>query len=268
MTAKRKRRNLGGEALATDERFSEPFFDGPVQAELRTPIVFPERLIRAVLLTEVERLRQDEDELRRFFSHFFDPTTAAGERETYVRDFIRNPPRVQLGYARDFAELPVFAIVLIGDEEDENPPLGNYVGTTLPGERPPGGEDQEYEGLFFDQVNAVHIFAQHPDQCLYLYHFAKLVLVGAREALHCAGMLSPTFSGGELSPQEVYLPDNVFARVLTVSFKTIQTVPKLFSYRDGRRLRVTGIFGKDIVVDGQRGGVVTYQEDFGDDDDG
>lgn len=272
MTAHRKRRlkrNLGGTSFQDDERFAEPFFDGPPQAEMRTSIVLPERLIRAVLASEVDRLAGDEDELRRFFAHFFDPTSSAAERDTYVSNFIAAPPRVTLGYPRSTADLPIFTITLSSDEEEEDKQvLANYMGTTLPGERPPGGADQEYEGIIATQTNAITIFAQHPDQCLYLYHFAKLVLIGAREALHAAGMISPTFSGAELSPQEVYLPDNVFARVLNVHYMNTVTVPKLFSYRDGRLLRVTGIFGKDIVVDGQRGAVVPYEETFGDDDNG
>jgi hypothetical protein len=264
----RLKRNLGGTVAQDDERFAEPFFDGPPQAELRTSITMPERLVRAVLQSEVERLSGDEDECRRIFSHIFDPTTSTAERDTYVANFLASPPLVRLGYPRDLADLPVFSIILMSDEEDEEvAPLANYVGTTLPEERPPGGVDQEYEGTFFTQMNSIFIYGQHPDQCLYLYQFAKLVLVGAREALHCAGMISPTYSGGELNPNEVYLPDNVFARVLNVHYKALMTVPKLFTYRDGRLLRVTGIFGKDIVVDGQRGGVVAYQETFGGDDD-
>jgi len=258
----RLKRNLGGQVLDEDPRFNTKFFTGgPESTEMRTSIAFPERLIRAVLASEVERLSQDQAELERFFSHFFDPTTPEGERASYVADFLRNPPVVTLGYPRFTGDMPVFAIVLSSDEESDGEGfLGNYVGQTMPGESPPGGEDQEYEGAIFNQQNSVYVFAQHPDQLLYLYQFAKLALLGAREALHLAGMISPTYSGGELAPNEVYLPDNVFGRVLNVSYKVMMTVPKLFAHRDGRRLRVTGIFGKDIVVDGQRGGVGTYDD--------
>lgn len=257
----RLRRNLGGETSQDDPRFAEPFFDGPATAEMRTSIVLPERLLRQVLTDEVNRLAADRAELERFFSHFFDPTTSAAERDTYVDNFIASPPRTVIGYPRTTGEMPIFAIILQADEEQDNDGLiGNYVGQTLSGENPPGGEDQEYEGVFFSQVNAIHVYAQHPDQCLYLYHFAKLTLLGAREALHCAGLISPTYSGSELNPQEVYLPDNVFGRVLNVHYKVMMTVPKVFAYRDGRRLRLGGIFRTDIVVDGVRGTISTYEE--------
>lgn len=251
----RSRRNLGGTSQLDDERFNTPYFDGPGRAEQRTAIVLPERLFRAVLVDEVERLRADELELRRFFAHFFKPTAAnPDEVESWVQDFVRNPPTVVMGYPKTTGTWPCFAIVLAGDEESEMP-LSGYVGETQAGENPIGGEDQSYEGAFFDQVYSVYILATHPDQCVYLYHFAKLCLVGARGALTGAGVIDPHYGGGDLNPDEMLLPENVFGRVLTVSCKTLQTVPQVLSYRDGRKLRVTGLFGTDVVVDGMRGGV-------------
>lgn len=263
----RLKRNPGGTTAATDARFNSSYFSGPVQTASRTSITLPERLLRRVLLDEVDRLAADRAELTRFLGHFFDPTTDVEERDTYVDDFIRNPPRVVLGYPRATGDLPIFAIVLTSEDEAEDTAmLANYVGETLPGETPPGGTDQEYEGSFFSQMNSVYVFAQNPDQTLYLYHFAKLVLLGARDALHNAGLISPSYSGGELSPNEIYLPDNVFARVLNVSYTVLMSVPKLLGHADGRKLKVGGLFAEDIVIDGQRGGVVRYQETFGNDD--
>lgn len=252
-------RNLGGTFAETPSPKVDPFFDGPPQAEQRTSVVLAEHIIRAVLLSEVERLAGDEDELRRFFSHFFDPTVGPDERETYVQNFLREPPRVVMGYPRSLAELPIFSIVLASDEEAEPHLLAKYVGSTLDDEKPPGGEDAEYEGAYFNQMNSVYIYAQHPDICLYMYHFAKLALFGARSALEGSGLIDPSYSGGELAPEEMpYLPDNVFVRVLNIRYLTLMTVPKLYAYRDGRRITMTGIFGSDVVVDGQRGGVKTY----------
>lgn len=263
----RLKRNLGESTAADDPRFAEPYFDGPIQAGNRTSIVLPERLIRQVLVDEVDRLANDQAELERFFGHFFDPTSSVKERDSYVSNFMKNPPKTVIGYPRSLGDWPVFAITLTSDDEDEGDALiGNYVGETLPDEKAPGGEDQYYEGGFFDQVNSILVMAPHPDQTLYLYHFAKMALFGAREALHNAGLISPHYGGGELNPQEIYIPDNVFARVITVSFKTMVTVPKLFAHRDGRRLQLTGIFRSDVVVDGIRGGVKTYT--IGEDEDG
>jgi hypothetical protein len=261
----RLKRNLGGTVRANDARFRDAFFDGPPIAELRTSITLPERLFRAVLDSEVERLREDEDELRRFFQHFFAPTTSVEEREQYVKDFVANPPKVVLGYPRATGTWPCYAIVLSSDEESEEV-LSQFVGTTARGETAPGGEDQDYEGAFFDQTFSIYVLSTHPDQCIYLYKLAKLALMGARDALVAAGVLDPHYSGGELNPDEMLLPDIAFARVLNVRCKTMETVPKLLSYRDGRKLRVAGIFGTDVVVDGMRGTVDTVPA--GEDDEG
>jgi hypothetical protein len=254
----RLRRNLGQEAVATDPRFTTPAFDGPALAELRAATVLPERMIKAVLLSEVERFSKPENEgdLRELYAHLFDPTVGSEERETYIARFRSDPPEVFLGYPRLTGRWPCYSILLADEEEADPSILDKYVGATLDGETPPGDGDREYHGAFWDQRFALWVMAQHPDEAVYLYHFAKLVLFAAKDALEQVGIIDPTYSGGELTPEEAqFLPEEVFSRVLTIKCSTIQTVPKVLQYRDGRRLRVTGIFGSDVVVDGQRGGV-------------
>lgn len=259
MTTSRKRRlerNLGGAEAAHDPRF-EGFFDGPQIAELRTSIVLPERLLRAVLLSEIDRLtaKANESELVRFFSHFFDPTVAdTKERDSWVLDFQQTQPKVVLGYPKTASDWPIFSITLAEENEGEMP-IGKYVGETQSGERGPGGEDAIYEGGIWDCTWSVMVLAQSPDQCIYLYHFAKLCLLGARAALERAGMSDLSFSGAELNPSEYQLPDMAFIRQLTVRGKVMQTVPLLQTYRSADRLKLGGIFSDDVVVDGLRGGV-------------
>jgi hypothetical protein len=255
---RRLRRNLGGTIGQDDERFSQPFFDGPATAEVRTAIVLPERLFKALLLSEVERLSDPANvsELERFFGHFFDATAGEVQRAQFVKHFQKDPPRVTLGYPRNTAEWPVICITHQAEEEPEDERfMGDYVGETLSGENPPGGEDQEYVGALFEQTYAIYVLAGNPDVTLYLYHLVKLILLAANRVLHQAGILAPHFSGGELNPEEMLLPDNAFLRVLTLRFRSIQTIPKVLQHRDGRRLSLTGIFGTDVVVNGMRGGV-------------
>lgn len=259
-------RNMGKTFQEEDGR-AEPFFDGPIAAEVRTSVVMVERILRGLLLNEVERLRKDTNELRRFFKHFFDPTTSEEEREQFVANFQKYPPRVVIGYPKMGAEMPCFAIVLMSDEEKDGQPagfLGKYAGQTLPDEETDEHGDAEYVGGYFDQQYTVFVYGQHPDQVAYLYQFAKLTLFAARETLEAVGLIDPRYSGGELSPEEMYLPDNVFARAVNVRLTTMMTVPRLLPFKDGRRVRITGIFREDVVVDGVPGGVKTYVP--GDDD--
>lgn len=254
----RLKRNLGGTVSAA----VTPFFDGPPHTELRTATILVERVILALLRSEVDRLSKDEDETRRFFSHFFDPTSDEENRERLVKNFMTQPPRTIIGYARSTAELPTYAITLASDEESDEY-LDHYVGQTLEGER--ASEDAEYSGSFFQSSYDIYVLAQHPEVTLYLYHFARACLF-ATDVWDTYGILDPVLSGGELDPNETYLPDNVYGRILTVRCKSLLSVPKLLSYRDGRKLRVTGIFREDVVVDGVRGGVCTYVPGEDDDD--
>lgn len=70
------------------------------------------------------------------------------------------------------------------------------------------------------------------------------------------------FSGGELNPEEMYLPDNMFARVLRISCTAPMSIPKLII--DAAKVRILGLYMDDIVVDGIRGGVtLTMRETMG-----
>ena len=255
-------RNIG-EGFKENE-LVEQFYDGPDKIEVRTSVVMVERILKGLLLEEVDRLAGDKAECTRFFRHFFDPTVGPEERNRFVLNFIREPPRVVIGYPRSGADLPIFSIVMTSDEELSDTPsgfLGKYAGETVAGENPIDGEDAEYEGAFFNQLYSIYIYAQNPDQTAYLYQTAKSILFAGGETLKAAGIIDPRYSGGELSPEEIYLPDDVFARVLQVRLISMMTVPKLFAHRDGRRLRMSGIFREDVVVDGVRGGMKTYVED-------
>lgn len=252
----RKTRNLGG----TFEETIEPYFDGPELAQNRTNIAMPERMVLAVLRSEVERLRADRAELTRFFSHFFDPT-APQDRDAFVSNFISEPPNVVLGYPRTTAEMPCISVVLEAETEVADGGgqyLADYLGETLEDENTSFAA--EYVGALFESTYSVFIYAQHPDVCVYLYQFVKTCLFGAREAFTAGGLIDPSFSGGELAPQEMYLPENMFARVVRMTARHLVSVPKVYSFVDGRNLRVVGVHQKDIVVDGFRGRVGVYEE--------
>ena len=106
----------------------------------------------------------------------------------------------------------------------------------------------------------IYVYAQNPDQVIYLYQFAKMVLFGAKQALECAGFINTRFSGGEISPEEMYLPENMYARVLRLQCVAPITVPRL----TGGPATITAIHMHDIVVDGIRGGVTPYEAEDGD----
>jgi len=245
--SRKDKRNLGG----TDTADIESFFGEPTITEARVNVVLVERIILLILRTEIDRLVADRSELERFFSHFYDPTAGPAERARFVTDFLASPPVVVLGFPRHTGTFPCFAVVLETEEEAQNV-LGDYMGETVEGED--AAEAAEYSGAIFSQSYGIFIYAEHPDKVAYLYQFAKLVLFGAKDFLIRAGLIEPRFSGGELSPEEMYLPENMFARVLRITATATVTVPRLID-PDPLRVKLAGLFMDDIVVKGIRGGV-------------
>lgn len=251
MTVPRKDpRNLGS-AFATAKDAAAPHLPATSPVAGRFSVVMAERVFLALLRSEVERLRENEEELRRFLSHFFDPLISVEERDQYVANFRRDPPFVVLGYPRASTRMPCLAIVLEQDSESDKP-LGSYLGQTPPSESRARAE--EYAGSMFEQTYGIYIYAEHPDVCLYLYHFAKAVMLGAHVVLHECGIIDPRYQGNEMQPDEMYLPENMFVRRLGVTFHSIGTAPVILS-PDPLRARIVGVHVEDTVVSGVVGGV-------------
>jgi hypothetical protein len=219
----------------------------------RFSVVMAERVFLALLRSEVDRLsdRANDEDLRRFLGHFFDPLITVEERNSYVANFQRQPPVITLGYPRTSTRLPCLAIVLEQDSEAEKP-LGSYLGQTTPSD--PRSRAEEYVGSMFEQTYGIYIYAEHPDVCIYLYHFAKAVLLGSHVVLHECGIIDPRYQGNEMQPDESYMPENMFVRRLGVTFRSLGTAPVLLT-PDPARVRIAGVHASDTVVSGVVGGV-------------
>lgn len=249
----RRDTNFGGFFYKNDERSGA----GEIQQAGARPIVLPERIVRALLRSEIERLKNDEEETLRFFEHIFQDTAAEGEVAMFVEAFLKLPPEVTIGYPREIAQAPLISLILASDSESDLSPLGDFLGTNSG-----DGEEVHYQGSQFAQTNVLYIYAQHPDMCVVLYHLTKLILLGARGILEGSGLTEMSFDGGDVSPQEMpYLPDNVFVRQLSVSFKAIASVPERLQYKDSAKLRIGRLRRSDIVLEGRRGSVKAHHDE-------
>lgn len=239
-------RNIGGQVPT----------EVPDLSTARDSIVMVERFLRSLLQTTTDRLKDATDpqavsDLTRFFSHFFDPTLSEAERNDFIKNFQTYPPKALLGYPRSTAVFPCFSIILEGENEDTGL-MGDFMGETTPDEEV--DEFQEYVGSFYDSTYGIYIYAEHPDVCAYLYQYAKSVVHGGKALLLSCGVQKVVLSGGELAPDETYMPENMFMRVLRVNVVAPTTVPVLTA-ADLRKVRITGIFRSDVVVDGVPSGV-------------
>lgn len=206
-------------------------------------VLLVERLLKRVLEVSVKLLKDDEETAKRYFSNFFDTTMSTTERDQFVQAFINTPPTTVLGYPRVGAEVPCYAIVLSGEEESEAF-LGDYAGSD---------DKFDYTGAFFTANYAVFVHSTHPDITGVLYQLAKAIIHANKALLMQAGIAGVTLSGGELAPDESYMPENWFSRVLRIQTTNPYTAPN-FLPADPSKMK-TFIYAHDIVVDGLQGGV-------------
>lgn len=243
---KRDKRNPGG-LIGIDRKV-------PSIGAAHATIVNVERFLFKLFESEIERFKNEPNELRRFFRHAFSPVLGDKEMEEFVTNFLRETPEVVLGYPRTSTRFPCFAIVLEGENEAQN-----YIGDFA------GHQDDEidqkdpysyFEGAMWKSTYGFYVYAQHPDVCLYLYTFSKMLIMAGSQFLLSNGIPEIELNGAELSPDETYAPDNMFIRVLRVSATAPQTVP-FVSLVNQRRMELLGLYREDVVVDGVRGGVKT-----------
>lgn len=224
----------------------------PGLSAARTNVINIERLLVSLFRTEIDRFISNPELLDRFFRHMFDPLVGADERDKFVANFVRQQPTCVLGYPRTSTQFPCFAIVLQEDAEVQNF-LADYVGETEDEEE--DRDYMEYSGTLCSNTYAISVYSQHPDECLYLYYFAKMIVFGAKPLFVANGLTEVTVSGGEVAPEEQYLPDNVFLRTLTITGHSMFTVPR-FALVDRRKMQLLGLYRNDVVVDGIQGGIV------------
>lgn len=254
--------------MSRDERLAKRnpggSYTGPETARridaTRTTAIAGERVIHTILTEEFRRLGETTPEAERLIEHLYQEHLGAPEITRYVTNLRRRPPVVHLGYPRATAELPVIAIVL-GDEQESEHVVGRFLGDSGPDDDDPFAE---YEGSLWSVSWQIHVYAENPDVTLFLYHLTKLFLAAANGVLEWAGLQEATMRGSELNPQEAYVPENVYLRILTVSARTTLSAPIL--RRDPSSYRLGGVFLDDVIVDGVRGGVHPRTPEDGDEE--
>lgn len=237
-------RNIGG-FVAQEAPDRDRIFDS---------VAMPERLLLRLIQDTVDYLKNDRSEVERFFSHFFDASVSSDELASFVTRFLARPPRTVLGYARTTASFPCFAIALEGESETETF-VADFIGQH--DDESEEREPAEFTGAMWEATYGIFVYAQHPDEVIYLYHFVKAVVYGGKQRLMSLGVSEIGLSGADMMPDEAYMPSDMFVRVLRVTMKVQTSQPQLLAARPGR-VRVSGVFGSDVVVDGLRGGVKTY----------
>lgn len=254
MASNRKLKENLGKAYAdgiTDQ------FDGPETARARTGIAGIELMLLQILKEEFRQMAEIPAKRERYCKHLFDPVAGAEYRRMVSESFALRPPTAILGYARQGTEMPCVAIIL-GDEQESRSLLGHFVGETMPEET---GDVAEYLGAFWDHNFPLWVYSENAIVTAGLYQITKMILFGASVALEHGGFIEMSLSGMELGPGSEYVPEHIYARVLSVKGKSVFTVPEYT--RDPGKYRLQ-VHSDDVIVDGIRGGVHGVPPETGD----
>lgn len=110
-------------------------------------------------------------------------------------------------------------------------------------------------GSIYKAQYQVNILAGKQEQVIYLYSIVKAILFSQRSLLEREGLQNLEISGSDLAPRSEYNPDEVFQRVMTLSF----TYP--FSFLESFEVDYTSIdFSFDL------GNPFTAEQDTSDED--
>lgn len=246
-------RDLGGdqELADSDAAAEENAAAGSDLIQQKTSVALLDRVVLRILKKTTDRLIANPEEVDRFFQHYFGASLHPEELVEWIAHFKANPPHVGLGYPNESSRFPGIYIILESDSSVQTF-VGDYGGETIADE---AGEEAEYLAEFQRATLGLYVYAMHPDVCSMLYHYGRMMMLGASAAFSAAGAMDRSISGGELSPQEAYIPQNMFLRVVRVELSSALTVPQLKDYERASRLRTGGIYVCDVVVDGMVGGV-------------
>jgi hypothetical protein len=221
-----------------------------------------ERVLYTVLKDALEQFVQNKPVIDSFLAE--QALEDEIERES-VRDiilkFAQQKKPIIHSYARDDTKFPVWAIVLSGESE----------GMRCLGDE--SDDDDEYgepiKSSIWNATFQILVYSEHPDVTLYLYSILKGLILERRVELIRRGNLldTPSINGGEVSPDQVYMPAFLFVRALTITAqgeeRGVSSLPQ-DSTGTGQALPVTQVtglhvFDPDMPPDGLRHRVTTYE---------
>ena len=172
------------------------------------------------------------------------------ELARYTAFFDQRPPRVRLGYARANDPMPAINVILESESAS-----ADFVGD-LGGIGALSEFSVETGGAINTNIRkqtiSVHVHADHPEIALYLYHMVHSSILSSAHFFAQKDLFNLSFThGSEVMPQEVYLPESIYSRVLTYTFEGVSRgiiplpspPPELYLFVEGVRINETIVGG-------------------------
>ena len=187
------------------------------------------------------------------------------EIDTIEELLTETPPNIIHHYAREGDNVPLWAIVLM-EENESTRFIGNDLGIIgeqqLVGEGedafdpddPAAGDDAQ--GSIYSARYGVLTYTEHPDVTRYYYELAKFLFTHARPALMgVSGIIDLQFSGGDLAPDPRYIPAHLFVRQFVLETQRLECVA--VPVVEGRATKLAGAHVDDGVSSTNKGGVTS-----------
>jgi len=204
---------------------------------------FVERLIFTRLESQIQLLKDEPVLYERFL-------TGCGldeEEVKYARErWEERPVTVVHGYARGETAFPVVALILgtestvqdyLGEDAEMLDEEGEYY-------RDDNGNIVDPHIRRWEQRYDAWVYANHPDECLYLYQLIKHILVSGRREFQSEGLDEITYNGAELAPDPRYLPSDTFVRRFSITLRADEQYDEQFD-----ELRITRATGMVVADD-------------------
>lgn len=215
-----------------------------------------ERFIYRVIEDQIAEFQANPKLLRCYFEDVkgLDST----EVDEILRYFQSKPPSILHSFARKHDDPPYYAIVLAEETETETA-MSDYVGAV--GEREVQDLDgnQVFEsdpilGYISEKTFMILTVTEHPDVTRYYYELLRAFMMRGREFLReQGGALTMRYMGGDIAPDENYLPAHLIVRQFTlrvqfeeaiIGAKDPNTFREVSAFRATEALPVGGRFGR------------------------
>lgn len=203
-----------------------------------------ERYIVAVIRNAVKWFQDNPTAWRRIIGNVED-----AELSRFTGYFAQRQPTVRLGYARSNDPMPQINVIL--DSEQASVDLiGDLAGVVNFPEL--AGQGGVLNTNIKSQSVSIHVHADHPEITLFLYHMVHSAILSSLAFFAKMNLFNFSFvSGSEVLPQELYLPESIYSRVLTYSFEGVgQGVVPLPEPPPQAYIFVSGVKINDTITGG------------------
>lgn len=211
-------------------------------------MIFIERMIKSILAEGLQEFIDNPVKFKEFLIDGGLTETEAAEQQAF---FEETPPNIILGHARTGDGFPLWVIMLGSETTDQDylDEAGSFIDENGSEYIDDHGNPIDYHIRRWAHSYPIITMTTHPDVTLYYYYLSKYIMQEKRTRLQDLALDEITFSGNELTPDEKYLPSDLFVRQLVISLKSDDSYRETYRPGVGLGKRIEGIHSPEEDTD-------------------